>query len=74
MTGYWAPPRPYIEGQRFTPAERYWRPNLRLSPWFFLPPEVKAATLWSVAATATTILAGIRIWRAIVEPHDETGD
>ena len=56
------------------PAGGYARPNLHLTWWFFLPSEVKAAALWSVAWTATTVLTGIRVWRLITEHDDETGD
>lgn len=74
MTGYWTQPRPYIEGERFTGAGRYAKPIPGIKQWFFLPPEVKAATWWSVAWTATTVLAGIRIWQAFTEHDDEIGD
>lgn len=74
MTGYWDSSRPYIEGQRFTGAGKYNRPNLHLHAWYWLPAEVKAATLWSIAATATTILAGLRVWQAITASDDEIGD
>lgn len=74
MTGYYAPSRPYIEGQRFTGAGNYARPNLHLQGWFFMPPAVKAATLWSIAATATCVLAGLRVWQAMTANDDEIGD
>lgn len=74
MTGYWTQSRPYIEGQRFTGAGKYWRPNLGAHWWYWAPEEVKAAILWSIAATATTLLAGIRVWQAITKTTDETGD
>lgn len=33
-----------------------------------------AATLGAVALTGHALIAGIRAWRAITEPTDETGD
>ena len=33
-----------------------------------------AAALGTVALTGHALLAGIRAWRAITEPTDETGD
>jgi len=35
---------------------------------------VTLATLGAVALTGHALLAGIRAWRAITEPTDETGD
>ena len=56
------------------PGGPYSRPNLHLTGWWFLPPATKAALLWGVAWGATTVLAGLRVWRAITEHDDEIGD
>lgn len=58
----------------FPPPGHYWRPNLHLNTWFFMPPEVKSATWWTVAWTATTVLWGIRVYQAFTTPDDEIGD
>lgn len=59
----------------FPPPGHYWRPQLGLWRWAFVPPEIRAATLYGVAWGATTILIGVRLWRALSEQHDdEIGD
>lgn len=67
-----ARPRPWPPTNQ--PGGPYWRPQLGLWRWSFVPPEVRAAALWGVAWAATSVLAGIRVWRAITEHDDETGD
>src|SRR6478609_1019434 len=42
MNGYWSQPRPYIDGERFTGAGKYRRPDLHLNAWYYMPPAVKA--------------------------------
>ena len=74
-TSEWHPssPEPRAVPHARIPANGYWRPRLGLWQWALVPPEVKALTLWGIAWSATTALAGLRIWRALTE-HDETED
>lgn len=58
----------------FPPPGHYHRPTWGLWRWIFVPPAVKAAVLYGVAAAATSTLAGIRIYQALTAPTDETGD
>lgn len=58
----------------FPPPGHYNRPTLGIWRWAFVPPEVRAATLYGVAWGATTILFGLRVWRAFAEHDDEIGD
>jgi len=74
MNGYWSQPRPYIDGERFTGAGKYRRPDLHLNAWYYMPPAAKAAVWWSVAATATALLAGLRVWQAMTATDNEIGD
>lgn len=58
----------------FPPPGHYNRPNLGLWRWYFVPPAMRAAALYGVAACATSILAGIKFWRALTEHDDEIED
>lgn len=65
------------EGDRFVSDQRYWRPQLgvwRLWLWRDAVHTTHAIALTTVAAGATAVLAGIRVWRYWTEPHNETGD
>ena len=65
-------PRPWPPTNQ--PGADYWRPNLNLWRIAFWHPAVKAGVLWGTAWAATTVLAGINVWRALTEHDDEIGD
>ena len=65
--------RPYSD-IRFSGGGHYWRPDIGIWRIWWVPPAIRAAVLYGVAACATSILAGINVWRAIAEHDDEIGD
>lgn len=72
----WHPggPEPRAMPHARIPAGGYHRPALGLWHLWFIPPAMKAAALYGVAACATSVLCGIRIWQALTQHDDETGD
>lgn len=67
----WGTTRPYSD-VRFSGGQHYHRPDLNLWPLFIHQAEI--LTLTGIAAVATGVLLGIRVWQRITEPFDETGD
>ena len=70
LTDPWVEPR--TEGQRFASTQHYNRPALGL--WHLWMHTTEALTLTGIAAVATGVLVGIRTWRRLTTPTDETGD